>query len=525
LNPLTKKALFSALDQCEYIFSNLGVLSLFEDVEAMVKGKTIICPIIHPGIYPEAKRWKAKEIIELFPKKLKFTPYIGYPVLEAALRLNHKKTSGLELKDWDELLGESLKLSDSTKSHLALSKPSMQMGITSRVTRMKKKFLKQDRPIDFAFVVHALSHRDLARVPGLGFMKNASKQTNIRIENLISKAPGVTYGRIENIISESTGREVNGIIYGLFSTPKAMKNSKPEVVYRKIERLCHMAAGEGARIIGLGAYTKVVGDSGFTINRNSPIPVTTGNSLSASATLWSARDALAKLGFVGVDPQTSIVDGVAMVIGATGSIGRVSAKLLAAIFRKLVIVAPRREKLELLKLELTKEFPTCEVLVATRADELVGECDLLVTATSAVGQKIVDIMKVKPGAVVCDCSRPLDFSPSEARLRPDILIIESGELVLPGPYNMSCDLGLPGKTVYACLAETALLALEERYESFTLGREIEWQKVKEIYQLSLKHGVRLADIQSHTGSVTDREIQLIQKIACEKGAQIWKSKS
>ena len=133
-------------------------------------------------------------------------------------------------------------------------------------------------------------------------------------------------------------------------------------------------------------------------------------------------------------------------------------------------------------------------------------------------------MKIKPGAVVCDCSRPLDFSPEEARKRPDVLIIESGELVLPGPYTMSCDLGLPGKTVYACLAETALLALEGRYESFTLGREIEWKKVKEIYKLCLKHGVRLADIQSHTGTVTDKEIQLIRKIACEKGAVPWGSK-
>jgi predicted amino acid dehydrogenase len=37
---------------------------------------------------------------------------------------------------------------------------------------------------------------------------------------------------------------------------------------------------------------------------------------------------------------------------------------------------------------------------------------------------------------------------------------------------------------YACLAETIVLALEGRFENFTVGRAIEWEKVREIY----KHG-------------------------------------
>jgi hypothetical protein len=40
--------------------------------------------------------------------------------------------------------------------------------------------------------------------------------------------------------------------------------------------------------------------------------------------------------------------------------------------------------------------------------------------------------------------------------------------------------------VYACLAETIVLALEGKYEIFTVGREIEWEKVREIYKMGLK---------------------------------------
>ena len=47
-----------------------------------------------------------------------------------------------------------------------------------------------------------------------------------------------------------------------------------------------------------------------------------------------------------------------------------------------------------------------------------------------------------------------------------------------------------------------VLALEGRYETFTVGRDIEWEKVKEIYRLGLKHGMRLATISGVNGVFT-----------------------
>ena len=48
--------------------------------------------------------------------------------------------------------------------------------------------------------------------------------------------------------------------------------------------------------------------------------------------------------------------------------------------------------------------------------------------------------------------------------------------------NIGCAWGV----AYACLAETIVLALEGRFENFTVGRAIEWEKVREIYQLGLE---------------------------------------
>jgi hypothetical protein len=79
--------------------------------------------------------------------------------------------------------------------------------------------------------------------------------------------------------------------------------------------------------------------------------------------------------------------------------------------------------------------------------------------------------------------------------------------------QLRCDIGLPKNVVYACLAETAVLAMEERYESFTLGRDIDWMKVKEIYKMSQKHGVKLASIYGHLGDISEKEILLTRELA------------
>ncbi|MEI2825657.1 MAG: hypothetical protein V9F04_04135 [Dermatophilaceae bacterium] len=104
------------------------------------------------------------------------------------------------------------------------------------------------------------------------------------------------------------------------------------------------------------------------------------------------------------------------------------------------------------------------------------------------------------------------MSAEDVAKRPDVLVIESGEVDLPGEVHMR-DIGLPPGVAYACLAETVVLALEGRYETFTVGRSIEWPKVKEIYQLGLKHGMRLATISGVKGVYTDADFARVREAA------------
>jgi predicted amino acid dehydrogenase len=207
-----------------------------------------------------------------------------------------------------------------------------------------------------------------------------------------------------------------------------------------------------------------------------------------------------------------------MVVGASGAIGSACARLLALASDELWLVSPETAKLLQIKQDIERDQPRATVHVATDSSAALAEMDVIVTATSAAGQKVLDIMRVKPGCVITDVARPLDLSAEDVAKRPDVLVIESGEIELPGALRMR-DIGLPDGVVYACLAETVVLALEGRYETFTVGRNIEWEKVKEIYSLGLKHGMKLAAISGVNGVFTADDLARIRELALERRAQ------
>jgi predicted amino acid dehydrogenase len=201
-----------------------------------------------------------------------------------------------------------------------------------------------------------------------------------------------------------------------------------------------------------------------------------------------------------------------MVVGATGAIGSACARLLVRAAEEVTLVSPETAKLLALKESILLQTPDAKLVLSARADTYIGEMDMVVTATSGAGKKVLDIMKVKPGCVITDVARPLDLPPEEVAKRPDVLVIESGEIQLPGDVSMK-NIGLPKNVAYACLAETIVLALEGRFENFTVGRAIEWEKVREIYKLGLKHGMKLAAISGVNGVYSDEDIEQVRELA------------
>ncbi len=356
----------------------------------------------------------------------------------------------------------------------------------------------------FAFVIHPLE---------VGFIhKNKMlKWTKYLPDDLVEATaayfPPIYLSKIKGAQSPTTGQRVEGYLFSLGATPRQMMQHGEKFTYTRLNQAARMAERMGARIMGLGAFTSVVGDAGITVANEADIAITSGNSLTVAATLEAAKQAVIQMG------AQDLTRGKVMIVGATGSIGSVCARLLAQAIHDVVLVSIEPAKLIELKRTIQNETPGAQVTIALRADDLLGECDLVVTATSAFGQRVVDISKCKPGAVICDVARPPDINAPEAALRPDVLVIESGEVLIPGDIDFGYDIGLPPKTSYACLAETCLLAMEGRFEDYTLGRNIEIGRVKEIYRLFKKHGFKLAGLRSFGKYITAEDVAVKRALA------------
>lgn len=368
------------------------------------------------------------------------------------------------------------------------------------------RYLREDEAgiNKFAFVIHPL---DVGFIHKHKMLKWTKYLPDELVEATAAHMPPMYLSKITGAQSPATGQRVEGYLFSLGATPRQMMQHDEKFTYEQLNKCARMAERKGARIMGLGAFTSVVGDAGITTANEADIAITSGNSLTVAATLEAAKQAVIQMG------ATDLTRGKVMIVGATGSIGSVCARLLAQAIHDVVLVSIEPAKLIELKRTIQNETPGAQVTIALRADELIGECDLIVTATSAFGQRVVDITKCKPGAVICDVARPPDINAPEAALRPDVLVIESGEVLIPGDIDFGYDIGLPPKTSYACLAETCLLAMEGRFEDYTLGRNIEMGRVKEIYRLFKKHGFKLAGLRSFGKYITAEDVAAKRQVA------------
>jgi fatty aldehyde-generating acyl-ACP reductase len=352
----------------------------------------------------------------------------------------------------------------------------------------------------FAFIIHPIDpKRDVSRkYPLLGKIL-----TEGQINFFSTFFPPVYLSEIQGITSAATGKQIKGWFIACPYTPKRMMELPERTVYRKIIQTGRMAEQLGAKILGLGAFTSVIGDAGITIAKHLDIPVTTGDSYTVSLAVQAIRDA-AKVMDIPLNGAT------AAVVGATGAIGRVCAELLAGDVERLILIARDGKKLEDLRDRLGVEA-RAELIVSTDISRL-AEAQLILTVTSAI-HDIIHPEHLQPGSVICDVARPRDVSAMVAAARDDILVIDGGMVNVPGPVNFHFDFGFPEGKAYACMAETMALALEGRFEDYTIGKEITLERVNEITAIAEKHGFRLSGFRSFEREVTEEQIESVRRNA------------
>lgn len=342
----------------------------------------------------------------------------------------------------------------------------------------------------FAFILHPLSLEDMQHVSPL-FRCVPDKV----LEFVLQHKKPFPVSHITGI--RSPYAEAEGWFVGCPLTAKQMMTLPEEFVLDRIIETGKIAEELGAKIVGLGAFTSIVGDAGLTVAKNLNIAVTSGNSYTVATALEGTRKAASLMG-------RKLEDSTVAVIGATGSIGACCARILAREAGTLLLAARRTEPLE----ELAQELQSSSRAVI-RVEQDIPAClrqaDVVLTVTSAIDFPI-DPADFKTGAVVCDVARPRNISRAVSAARKDVLVIEGGVIDVPGDVDFHFHFGFPPKTAFACMAETMILALEGRYENFTLGRDLRSEQIDTISALAAKHRFHLSGFRNFEHEVTEETI-------------------
>jgi len=352
----------------------------------------------------------------------------------------------------------------------------------------------------FAFIIHPIDpKRDVSRkFPFLGRVLNEKQ-----IDFFSTFFPPVHISEIEGIRSASTGKEIKGWFIACPYTPRRMLELPERSVYRKIIQTGRLAEKLGAKMLGLGAFTSVIGDAGITVAKALDVPVTTGDSYTVIVAVEAIREAASLM-------DIPVGRASAAVVGATGAIGQVCADMLADSVERLYLIGRRQEALEELRNRL-QVHAKAELVISTGM-EVLADAQLILTVTSAV-HDVIRPEHLQPGSVVCDVARPRDVSAMVAASRDDILVIDGGMVDVPGPVDFHFNFGFPPGKVYACMAETIALALEGRFEDYTLGKHITRERVDEIGSMARKHGFRLSGFRSFEREVTPQQIEEVRRNA------------
>ena len=243
----------------------------------------------------------------------------------------------------------------------------------------------------------------------------------------------------------------------------------------RVKMAYRAAAQTGARLVALGGFSSIVGESArLNPSLEYGIAFTTGNSLTAAVI---AEQVLASL--------AGARDATVTVVGAPGDVGSGVCRVLHARGLRLLLVGRRPEPLG----ALAAELPGAEV---RPWDEAAPASDVVVLVSSA-SLAGVSLDRVPPGALVLDAGHPANASPPSGA---GPAYARAGRVRLHHPLESDLPEFLayyrPGE-LHACLAEGMALALEKRWEPFSSGRGgITPARTAEILALAARHGIQPA---------------------------------
>ncbi len=368
----------------------------------------------------------------------------------------------------------------------------------------------------FAFVIHNTDWGLISKAfdePLLDFPYYKDIEKQRMIERVLRWTEPFKCSKITGIKS-STGKKIEGFFIFSMLVPEQFLNMKGKVLIEHLEKAGIMAREMGAKIVGLGAYTALVGKRGKELAQKINIPVTTGSAYTVVAILESIFLAAKK---VHLDTRESVIT----IVGATGKIGRVCASMLARSgqVKEICLVARNQDRLDNVVADVITVANGTEVYSSTNLKSALRKSNAVLFTTN-YPHTMVSEKDFMPGTIICDASVPNNVPKALHDQRKDILLFEGGIVNPPGDVKFHFFFGPEKGLAYACIAETMILCLEGKFENYSVGGNISIEKVIKIKALGEKHGFRIAKIKSQYGKITKKRMNATQSAIAERGKEL-----
>lgn len=355
--------------------------------------------------------------------------------------------------------------------------------------------------VKFALLIQPLDTKEI--FPRLPFMRVLPPPL---IEVLARNMPPLKLSPITGITTAYARTE--GIFISLGLTPEQMLTLPPSYCYRKVIKSGRKAQKLGASIIGLGSVISELGDGGVSIAQNLKVAVTTGSSYKVAVALEGIQRAAELM-------DLKLENAQCLILGATSSLGFVCSRLMA---RKgvgyLTLVTHDKGGVEKLAEKILDEAGI-SVKVTSNLKKALDTANIVINA-SKIDDSVVEPDFFLPGTVICDLASSRGFFQKVTVCRDDVLFLEGGYVDVPGSVEFNLNFGLPPGSVYPCMAEPMILALEGRIQRFSLGREIRVEKIEEIEKLARKHGFKLGGLHRFEHAIIMEEVNRVKQNALQK---------
>ena len=284
----------------------------------------------------------------------------------------------------------------------------------------------------FAFLVHPRSAKDVERK--YPFFKYIPED----ITNLFTKYfwP-VSLSEITGLKSRKDGREIKGYVITVLTTARQMVEDR-ELALKRITQACILAQKKGAKLIGLGGLTSSFSKGGLDLINKVDINITTGHAYTSYNVTQNFFELVRYM-----DLKKDISIGI---VGAAGSVGSTSAKLIAREgFNNLILIDVERKKhyFEDLGKEIHNLNSSTRIEFSHQIKDI-KDCDVIIAATNAP-EALIKSLDLKEGAIVIDDAQPSDVHP-DVLDRKDVLVIEAGVTHTPN-INSNFNFGLKNRQI------------------------------------------------------------------------------